>query len=114
MSESCVPLPVQPRADYRALYVRARHKICVLRSALFDRRARQPSDMPERQQDPFQDRLSLLATCACQRRELALYRGLLDTLSANELRVLRVRHEATVHDAAAADAIVTSFLVRRL
>ena len=114
MSESCVPLLVQPRTDYEALYMRARHNIYLLRSALFDRRARQPSNMPERQQDPEQDRLSLIATCARQRRELALYRGLLVTLSANELRVLRVRHEATVHDAAAADAIVTSFLVRRL
>ena len=89
MSDCCVALVVQPRKDYKVLYMRVRRKIHVLRSALFRRRALQ-SGGPDRQEEPFLVLLSLLATCQRPCQELVRYRGLLDTLSENELRVLRV------------------------
>ena len=103
MSESCAPLPVQPRADYRALYVRARRKIYVLRSALFFRRARRLGhDVRVRSEwqnmEAGVDFLGIgplcgKPTCALRRLDLCQCRGLLAALSAGQSRVFRVRPE---------------------
>ena len=134
--DSCAPAMVQPRADYRVLYMRARRKIHVLRSVVFVRRARQlcpmPQGRPGRVQEPLfgvmelqgiglvSDRpLSDIAECdspACVRcREVLVpCAAVLAILSTEERRVLCARQQATLNSAATADAIVACFLGRPL